>query len=342
MTPLLREQTWLAGMPEYSLCFRERNVPSVLFGCRRHAREIFETCTDEAELRDRLDREYLAMLEALLDAGMPFRILNLDGAESPLADALRDEGYPEFHIDARGQGSTYAYPRDLMVYLADFGIALVSEGWLRPGAGDRDGVECWTTRWSEGGRVLMSGGTLAVFHHPAKPGAPEQATLEALRERGLSIIEIPAGVFCTLDRDGDVLGLFYDHHIDRAAGLLRGLDGALHLLLGPGYQTGPLNAPLDSQASCDRVRRACDPAGVTVHVLPESCPPYAASLVQSADGVVVTGSDHEAVLAVLADIVGAENVVPTATPLTHFPVFASAGLHCLVTESPDFLLAPKR
>ena len=306
----MKDQTWLAGMPEYSLRFSERNVPSVLLGCRENALAIFATCTDEAGLRNRLEREYHAVLGALLEAGMPFRILNLDAAESPLADALRDDGYPEFHIDARGQGSTYAYPRDLMVYLAEYGIALVSDGWLRPGAGDRDGVACWPTTWSEGGRVLISGDTLAVFHHPEKPGAPEQVTLNALRERGLTVVEIPAGVFCTLDRDGDLTGLFFDHHIDRAAGLVRAPDGARHLLLGPGYQTGPLNAPLDIRRSCDQVRRACDAAGIAVHVLPECCPPYAASLVQSAEGVVVTGCDHEAVLELLEGIVGAGNVVP--------------------------------
>lgn len=337
----MQNQTWLAGMPEYSLRFDERHVPSVLLGCRQNALDVFATCADEACLRDRLDREYMAVLEALLEAGMPFRILNLDLAESPLADRLRADGYPEFHIDASGQGSTYAYPRDLMVYLAEFGIALVSDGWLRPGAGDRDGVACWTSAWAEGGRVLMSGDTMVVFRHPEKDGAPEQATLGALRERGIHIVEIPAGIFCSLDRDGDLTGLFHDHHIDRAAGLVRGQDGACHLILGPGYQTGPLDAPLDIGTSCDAVRRICDPAGIAVHVLPETCPPYAASLVQSHAGVVVAGGGHDAHLEILAAIVGHENVAPTSVPLTHFPVFASAGLHCLVTESPEFLLASR-
>jgi len=337
----LSDHIWLAGMPEYSLCFDERSVPSVLLGCRNIARALFNQCRDETSLRTQLEHEYESVLEALLNAGMPFRILNLDSAESPLADRLRAAGYPEFHIEARGQGSTYAYPRDLMVYLADFGIALVSDGWLRPGAGDRDGVACWATSWSEGGRVLMRDDTLVVFRHPQKTGAHEQATLNALRERGLRVVEIPAGVFCSIDRDGDLTGLFYDHHIDRAAGLVRGLDGALHLILGPGYRTGPLDAPMDIPTSCDAVRQICDTAGITVHALPETCPPYAASLVQSADGVVVASGGHDAFLEILANIVGHDNVVPTAIPLTHFPVFASAGLHCLVTESPEFLLAPR-
>ncbi len=333
---------WLAGMPEYNLRFDERHVPSVPLGCRQHALDVFHNCGDESSLRGRLDAEYVAVLEALLDAGMPFRILNLSTAQSPLADRLRADGYPEFHIDVSGQGSTYTYPRDLMVYLNDYEIALVSDSWLKPGVADLGGVNCWPTCWSEGGRILMCDDTLVVFRHPEKKMARDQPTLNRLRERGLKVVEIPAGIFCTIDQEGATTNLFFDPHIDRLGGLLRGKDGQLHLIFGPGYRTGPLDNPLDAMESADLVHRIAEASGITLHLLPDGALPYGASLVQSTNGaVVVTGGDPS-VAALLEILLGANNVVPTRTPITHFPIFASAGIHCLVTESPDFLLCPPR
>lgn len=331
---------WLAGMPEYRLSFAERHVPGVPLGCRAQALRVLASCTDETVFRRQLDDEYLSVIEALLDAGMGFRILNLSIADSPLAEQLRTRGFPEFRIEIEPQGSTYTYPRDLLVYLAQQRLALVHEGWLRAGVECWNETECWPTIWAEGGRMLVSGSTLVVFRHPGKLRAPDAQVLDRLRERGLSIVEIPAGIFCSLDADGDLTGLFHDHHIDRAAGLVSGQDGIHHLLLGPGYRTGTLNEPLDVEASRDAVRRICEPVGIQVHMLPDTLPCYAASVVQSGTVVLAPGAEY-GLQELLVDIVGSGNVVTTALTLTHFPVFAAAGLHCLVTESPEFLLAPR-
>ncbi len=341
MSVLSKKQTWLVGTPNYQLSYADRCIPGVLLGCADAARELLLSAPGESAFRRRFEAEYTAVLEALLNAGMPFRILNLHSADTPLGERLRAQGYPDFRIDTDPRGSTFQYPRDLLVYLRKQGIALVNKHWLRPGAGDRAGVSCWPSDWCEGGRVLASGNTLAVFFHPEKPGAPEQATLGQLRELGLKVVEIPAGIFTSMDGDGHATGLFYDHHIDRAAGLAAGTDGALHLILGPGYRTGPLRAPLDATASSDAVRRICDKAEITLHVLPDSSLPYAPSCVQSPEGVAVVSGGDDTLREMLAGIVGPDNVVTTGVPLTHFPVFASAGLHCLVTESPEFLLAPR-
>jgi len=335
------DEIFLAGMPEYPLDFAGRRVPSVPLGGVDAARALLHACADESAFHRRIEDEYLSVLAALLAAGMPFRILNLREAATPLAERLRIEGYPDFHIGVPPRGSTYTYPRDLMVYLSEHNIALVHENWLQPGVEKWNGTDCWPTCWAEGGRALMSGDTLAVFRHPEKDRAPDQDTLNRLRDRGLHAVEIPAGIFCALDGDGDMGSIFHDHHIDRAAGLVRGRDGALHLLLGPGYRTGPLDFPLDATASFDAVRRSCEAAEIAVHRLPDTSPPYAASLIQSDGGVVVVGGGCEVALEHLGGIVGSEYVVPTSVPLTHFPVFASAGLHCLVTESPEFLRAPR-
>lgn len=331
--------TWLVGMPEYRLSFAERRVPSVPLGGADDARAVLHACEDEGAFHRRIEEEYLSVLAALLEAGMPFRILNLREAATPLAERLRREGYPDFYIGVPPQGSTYTYPRDLMVYLSEHNIALVHENWLQPGVERWNSTACWRTRWAEGGRVLMSGDTLVVLRHPEKERASDQATLNRLRERGLRVVEIPAGNFYALDGDGHVDGIIHDRHIDRSAGLVRAPDGSLHLVLDPGYRTGPLDSPMDAAASLDAVRRACDASGISLHVFPDTGIPYATSLIQSSEGVVVSGCAEPAARALLESIAGAGNVVTTATSMTHFPVFASAGLHCIVTESPEFLLA---
>lgn len=341
MTSTQAGRLWLTGFPEYGLQHAHRQVPGVLLGNVAVARAILADSGDAPRFSRQFDAEYRSILDALLEAGMPFRVLNLHAAASDLSAQLRADRYPGFRIDAPEQGSTFLYPRDLMVYLRSHDIALTSATWLKPGAGDRGGVSCWPTCWSEGGRVLFSDDTLVVFRHPEKAEAPEQETLDRLRDRGLRVVEIPAGIFGTIDQEGHLSGLFHDHHIDRAAGLVRGPDGTGHLLLGPGYRTGPLNAPLDAHESIAVVRRICETADIQVHGIPDTALPYATSLVQSPEGTVVISGGNESVAEVLETIIGAEAVVPTALPITHFPVFASAGIHCLVTESPDFLLAPR-
>ena len=342
MMSLMKARSWLTGWPEYRLKFANRQVPGVLLGGMDTARAISAESVDEDQFIRRFEAEYRSILDALLRAGMPFRILNLSTATSALSDQLRADGYPEFRINAPEQGSTFLYPRDLMVYLTDHDIALTSPSWLKPGVGNRAGVSCWATDWSEGGRVLFSGDTIVVFRHPEKPNAPEQEILNQLRDLGLRVVEIPAGIFCSMDQEGHLSGLFHDHHIDRAAGLVRAPDGTNHLLLGPGYRTGPLNAPLDAATSIAVVREICDTAGIVVHAIPDTALPYATSLVQSPEGTVVISGGNESLAELLETIVGVDAVVTTSLPITHFPVFASAGIHCLVTESPDFLLAPRR
>lgn len=43
-------------------------------------------------------------------------------------------------------------------------------------------------------------------------------------------------------------------------------------------------------------------------------------------------------MALASEIVGAENFAATKTPVVHYPVFAGAGIHCLVTEYPKPLV----
>jgi len=53
--------------------------------------------------------------------------------------------------------------------------------------------------------------------------------------------------------------------------------------------------------------------------------------------VLVTGGD-EGTLAAVAEIVGNKHVLTTGVAISRYPVFAAAGIHCLITESPRPLM----
>jgi hypothetical protein len=158
---------------------------------------------------------------------------------------------------------------------------------------------------------------------------------DLLRERGVRIASFPLPISARLDRrNGRTMELTHDDHIDRGAALVQDRGGGHHLVLDPGYRTGPLTSPLPVDRSIDLVRRACDRIGAEVHVPETVSVPYATSAVGLGDGrVLVTGGDGEC-HATWAEAVGPENVVRTRTPFESYPVFAAAGIHCLVTELP--------
>jgi len=66
--------------------------------------------------------------------------------------------------------------------------------------------------------------------------------------------------------------------------------------------------------------------------------PYATAVMQFKNGkTLATGGDEE-LLVTLEDVVGSGNLHVTEIPFSAYPVFASAGLHCLVTETPGPLI----
>jgi len=52
----------------------------------------------------------------------------------------------------------------------------------------------------------------------------------------------------------------------------------------------------------------------------------------------MTGGDHS-VRAIIANIVGDENIVETPIPIKYYPTWLYGGIGCLIGEIPDFLLS---
>jgi hypothetical protein len=91
-------------------------------------------------------------------------------------------------------------------------------------------------------------------------------------------------------------------------------------------------------ASADAVRRACEGIDVSVHQLAHVAGPYGVATVQLGSGHVLVSAAEQALRAELAALVGGHKVVPIRPSLEAYPVFAAAGLHCLVTELPTPLV----
>jgi len=281
-----------------------------------------------------------ATLDALITAGVGARVLNLDNGDRKMARWLRDRGLASLCFVAREPTRWHMYPRDLFVYVQTADVLLVHSELFRLRSSHRRGCRIVHSGWAEGGRVLLEGDRLIVGRHPEADRTPRARAFDILRERGMRIVAIPRPLACRLDRrNGRVVELTHDDHLDRSAALLRGGDGRCRLVLDPGYRTGPLTAPLSVEDSIDLVRRACDRIEVEVCVPERISVPYATSAVQLADGrVLVTGGD-ESCLEICAEVAGRENVVSTRVAMEAYPVYAAAALHCLVTELPEPLVS---
>jgi hypothetical protein len=289
---------------------------------------------------DRLRREYRAVAGALDSAGAGVRVLNLDDGDRRMARWLRDRGFASLRFVAREATRWHLYPRDLFVYAETANVLLAHSELFRLRSDHRRGCRIVHSGWAEGGRVLMSGDRMIVSRHPEVNRVPRARAFDILRERGMTIAAIPQPIACRIDRrSGRAVELTYDDHLDRSAALLRDGDGRCHLVLDPGYRTGPVTLPLSVESSIDRVRRICDRIEVEVHVPERISVPYATAAVQLSGGKVLAAGGDSGVLNSCGEVAGPENVVSTRLSIEAYPVFAAAGLHCLVTELPEPLVA---
>jgi hypothetical protein len=160
--------------------------------------------------------------------------------------------------------------------------------------------------------------------------------IAVLKEAGIRVIVLPMAVSFHLSRKRACRAetLLFDDHIDRSASLIRGREGGLFLVVDPGYRTGSLLDPLPVSKSVDWLRRICEDAEIEVVSPGRLTVPYGTAAVQLSNGKVLVSGGCDEMLQLLGDIVGAENVIATKVPLNAYPVFAAAGIHCLVTERP--------
>lgn len=330
---------YLVGTPAFRLPFRAGVTYCLPVGQYHLARPVLKAALNRGTTAAHLAAEYRAMIQALIELGVSFRILNLDAADPTIRAWLVQQGCGAISFPVQGTPHWTVYPRDMFVCLEAIGALLVhSELFqLRPRFGGRAAVT--HTTWAEGGKVLFSGRRMLVSRHPEKSHPRETNVIAGLRERGMKVGVIPYPLFCDLSDKGEAIRLSYNTHLDRIASLLTDEAGGCHLVIDPGYRTGLLTDPLSAHKSIDLVRRACEKTEVQVHTPQSLSVPYATSAVQFHDGRVLTTSGDPEVLGAFAQVVGPKKLKTTSAPVVFFPVFACAGLHCLIAENPDVLLS---
>lgn len=288
-----------------------------------------------------LKDEYRAIVQTLTEMDVDFRVLNLEEGDRETGRWLRDSGIENVRFSAKKPTRWQVFPRDLFVYLKAQQTLLAHSRLFRLNETHIGDCTVFHTGLAEGGRLLFTNDRLIIGRHPEHSGrAGGGKALIHLCEKGMKIAKIPFALFYQISRKGagQRLSLYYDFHIDRSASLLEGVDGKYHLVLDPGYRTGPLTNPLSVKKSLDLVRKACETIEVQVHTPKSVHVPYTNSTVQFEDGkVLATGGDNE-LFAIIEGIVGSGNLHVTRVPITAYPIFAGAGLHCLITENPEPLV----
>jgi hypothetical protein len=160
---------------------------------------------------------------------------------------------------------------------------------------------------------------------------------------GLQVAIIPQIVASVFTSEGGITDrCFGNDHLDRSMCLIKGQDGQIHFIAEPLLflvkwinRTKLRWEPMDPDESWQLIERTCDSIGVIPHRPQQSLQiPYSLNLVQFFDGrILMTGGEPQ-IAALLRDIVGKNKVFETRIPIVHYPAWAQAGIHCLITEAP--------
>jgi hypothetical protein len=289
--------------------------------------------TSPSEQVEKLRQEYIAISQALVATGEDFAVINLSRVDDTVGltnDSLMlRRGLPD---------QLYTFPRDAWMTLP--GICLLCTD-LPPKNETIDGLRLFTSLLGEGGRVLGRQKTVLVPELLTDRNGPPWIikSLESGKEleaMGLSVTYLPnpdgLGLKPELEKK-----LTFTDHLDRIAGLLEDGSGNLHLVIDPDFHFHESRGPKSRLEALDEIRRRCEPASIEVHAPEYLSVPYSVGFYQLPGGKVVLTSGDDAVAEVVASIVGQENIFLTDTAIELFPTFVSAGIHCLISELPEFL-----
>jgi len=297
-------------------------------------RKILATKPCETEIERRTREEYISIAQALKAAGEDFAVINLsvmaDTAGLTNDSLMLQRGLPE---------PLYMFPRDAWVVMPDLCLFSIS---FPPKNEVISSCRLLTSLLGEGGRVLGRGKTVIVPElFPDENGVWDESVTrdacEEVEELGFLTVAIPNPDCLTMEANGRTTTTFNDH-IDRVAGLLEGKNGELHLIVDPEYRIWDGDqGQLSTSASIESIRRACDKAHVAVHAPSRLSVPYSVGFCQLPCGKVVMTSGDDAVAELVENIIGSENIFPTEIPIEFYPAYVHAGVHCLISELPEFL-----
>lgn len=345
------EQLYLVGEPIFKplLSNRKHYAPvSQVDLCQQVLRE-----TQEPNMvLKKLQEEYLAIIWSLKEIGINFRIIysHEDRIDKQVLEAcIHGLGCRLAGFDRSYFPPAVAYPRDFVTVLPN--LILVNSQIARVRVGEKDNYHILSSPYGEGGRVLAWEKTMFVCErlvledkHSSGPKG-----LREIRQAGIKIALFPPFLSLAFSISGVEKRAFFNDHLDRVACLIQGKDRGPHLVVDPQIHTadwkGRKQAPCWIQRfpenTIKRIKQVCEPLEIEVHCPKKLEIPYSLNLIQFPDGQVLMTSGDDSVAEVVSEIVGEDKIVQTPIPIRFFPVWACAGIRCLINEAPMPLLKLK-
>ena len=303
------------------------------------------------EFQKQLLKEYWVVIECLLALGLDPKLLyKPEYTPHTVVASLVEYGYsfmsPEFTAPSMLQ-----FPRDAWTRLSHDLVLLNPEsGWVLTEDLEHKNHAIYS-HFGEGGRVHAFGDVIIApewFVFPRAENSEKHILRRAkqyerpLLDMGFRVVYLPNPIF---ERIGDG-GIWVepDDHLDRVSGFLLDHKGNGHLVVSPtlrvGLQEGYGKVLRSVEQSISSWKRLLDPLEIEVHV-PERCGvPLSCGFYQTPTGEVMVTSGDEALVEVLASIVGRANLYCLNPAIELYSSLLGAGIHCLINEAPDWLLQP--
>lgn len=340
---------YLLGEPKFNI--PRRNDFFAPGGQAQLCQKVLDQSTTMGVVAENLRREHAAIAHALKQMGVDFRIVcrDLEKIDQPYIVALnsalgcRLAGFPGHAT------STVLYPRDFCTVHPELKTLLLNPYGIESVVSSKDGWRIAKSVWGEGGRVLYAKGTALIGDRlrtedvgPSRPLVDEDVRI--LREMGMRFGEIPLPVALRYGWSGITEKVSHNDHLDRIGALLVSQNQSLHFVMDPlnfttQWLEGGSWVAREPGETVELLRQVCKPLDITVHLPDRPLQvPYALNLLQVADGRVLMTSGDPGVEALVADIVGRENVYSTAVPICYYPVWMNAGIRCLVSEAPEVIM----
>lgn len=341
------QQLYLVGEPFFRPEPKEEYYAPI--GQLELCQKILKETQDKTLVLDRLRKEYLAIVWTLKQMEIDFRIIYAHGDQidkKVLGVCTQELGCKLAGFDQGYFAPSVIYPRDFATVLP--GLVLVNSEVVDLKVRGKDDYKILPSPYGEGGRVLFSEKTiliterLAIKEGHSRPVEPRD--IAVFSEMGIKVGILPFPVSRSFSLSGPKNKSFGNDHIDRVACLIRGKERKLHLVVDPLIHTTDWKdykhvrwMPRFPRESMEKIEHTCEAMGINVCYPKGLEVPYSLNLIQFPDSrVLMTGGD-ETVAEIIGEIVGKENLFKTPIPIRFFPVWAYAGIRCLVSEAPMIL-----
>lgn len=308
--------------------------------------KILRETQDQSTVLENLRQEYLAIVCALSEMGINFRIIysHEDKVDKGLiALCIKYLGCKLAGIDGRCFPPSVIFPRDFATTLPR-AILVNSDLFEVRVQKKRGSYNILFSPYGEGGRVLTCGRTMLVGEQliTKKGEVAKPVGLRKIAKMNIQIGLFPLPLSVKFSATEIKNKISYNDHLDRMACLIRGKDENLHLVVAPKVYTADLEGdgkcswiPRSPEDTAKKIKSTCGPLGIKVHFPEKIEVPYSLNLIQFPDGRILMTSGDKSVEKVIREIVGEDKIFKTPIPIRFFPVWAYGGIRCLVNKAPE-------